>query len=644
MRSILHKRPTAVLGLLSILWLAAAVGAQSASISAPAEVKVGAHFQISWTGPNGERDFISLDPVGAKDRTYGPYVYVKEGNPLTMTAPGTPGELEIRYHTGDSGYPVLAFAKLKVVADRAEIEAPATADIGETISLTWRGPDNPRDFISVDPAGAADRKYGSYVYTQEGSPVTLTMPSTPGTYEIRYHLGVSKYPVIGKATIEIGDVIAELEAPRQAPAGEVLSISWTGPDNERDFISIDPKGAEDSVYGKYAYTRDGKTLELPAPDEPGEYEIRYHLGGSPYRVIGTSPLQVGAVSATVEATGPVTAGEPFEVRWTGPDNPRDFVTIVPAGAEPRSWEDYAYTHRGNPLRLEAPDKAGDYELRYLSGQKYLTLGSAPVTVSPSDARGALRVITGANDQAVTTTAGAVEVILDASGSMLQRLDGTRRIELARAALVDLTRTLPSGTPFALRVFGHREADSCRTDLEMPLAPLDPARAASVLQGVNAKNLAKTPIAASLRKVAEDLADANGPRLVVLVTDGEETCGGDPAAAIQALQSAGIDVQVNIVGFAIDELMVKEEFERWARLGGGRYLDASDGGALKDAVRGALRPTFEVLSGNEVIATGTVDGEDVILPVGTYQVRTRDGRDVGTADVTADETVRLDLDG
>src|SRR5690606_7641324 len=64
---------------------------------------------------------------------------------------------------------------------------------------------------------------------------------------------------------------------------------------------------------------------------------------------------------------------------------------------------------------------------------------------------------------------AVALILDASGSMLQRMKGERRIEVARRGLVEaVTRHIAPGTPVALRVFGHRQANACRTDLEIPL--------------------------------------------------------------------------------------------------------------------------------------------------------------------------------
>lgn len=49
---------------------------------------------------------------------------------------------------------------------------------------------------------------------------------------------------------------------------------------------------------------------------------------------------------------------------------------------------------------------------------------------------------------------------------------------------------PAGTPVALRVFGHKQADACRTDLEIPLQPLDPKVAAAKIAGIQAMNLAR----------------------------------------------------------------------------------------------------------------------------------------------------------
>jgi hypothetical protein len=330
----------------------------------------------------------------------------------------------------------------------------------------------------------------------------------------------------------------------------------------------------------------------------------------------------------------VVAGKVFEVGWKGPDNEGDFITVVDSSAAAHAYgTSNGYTHRGNPVRMEAPRTAGDYELRYLTGQSYTTLATAKLHVIPGTTPGHLKVVSDA-PEAVGTYA-AVEFLLDASGSMLQRIGGERRIELAKKALLDLTsNVLPANADFALRVFGNKEAGSCRTDLEIPLATLDKASAIAHIKTINSMNLAKTPIAASLLLVRQDLAGVKGPVLVVLVTDGEETCDGDPRAAISALRAAGLDVRVNIVGFAVDEVALKETFEAWAQLGNGGFFDAQDGAQLQRAIHATLRATYEVLTGDKVVATGTVNGEPTELTPGTYQVRLLGDRpkDIGSAKI------------
>jgi hypothetical protein len=329
-----------------------------------------------------------------------------------------------------------------------------------------------------------------------------------------------------------------------------------------------------------------------------------------------------ANTATVSGPPSAAGGSEFAVAWTGPDNSGDYVTIVPAGASNREYLTYAYTRAGTPATLRAPLEPGNYELRYMTGGLRDVLASAPIAVTPGVVPGQLRVT--ADPGAVGRT-GAIEVILDASGSMLQRIAGERRIEIARDALTRLvTDIIPAGTPFALRVFGHREPDSCRTDLEIPLSALNASSAAATIRGVQAMNLARTPIGASLRLVQSDLANATGTRLVVLVTDGEETCDDDPLAAIAELRGAGIEVRVNVVGFAIDEHQLREQFESWARAGGGLYVEAADREELERAMAVTVEVPFEVLSGDEVMATGVVNGEALSLAPGSYRVRVLDG--------------------
>ena len=217
--------------------------------------------------------------------------------------------------------------------------------------------------------------------------------------------------------------------------------------------------------------------------------------------------------------------------------------------------------------------------------------------------------------------GGLEIVLDASGSMLKHMDGRRRIEIARASLAKLVKDhLKPDDRVALRVFGHDKPGSCETTLVQPLGPLDPDAMTATVNGIVPQNLAKTPIAASLSQVENDLKDVTGTKTVILLTDGEETCGGDPRAVISTLAAHDIQVRVNIVGFSVDDPMLKGEFREWARIGRGRYFDAAKAQDLDSAIAAAAEVPFAAYDNNgNVVGQGTVDGPEITVPAGHYRV-------------------------
>ena len=528
---------------------------------------------------------------------------------------------------------------------QATLDAPVEAVAGSRIDITWTGPGNGRDFITIVKADAPEQTYQEYQYIDRGNPLNLPVPEEAGPYEIRY-CDADSYATLGRRFLTVTAAAATLEAPANVQAGADFEVTWTGPDNERDFITIVAADAPERTYKTYQYTSRGNPVVLMAPDEAGAYEIRYLTGGL-YKTLAALPITVGGTEATVQVPEQVTAREVFEVAWSGPNNRLDYVGVFAEGATSNVLGSYAYTRRGNPVQIKAPVEPGAYEVRYITGQTDKALASVPLTVVPGDQPGTVRVRGSAGGEGGLSEDTTVELILDASGSMLRRQDGQRRIDVAKQALLDLTRhALPEGTPFALRVFGHREAGSCRTDLEIPLQPLNAAAAAAAIGSVEAMNLAKTPIARSLELVKEDVQGREGQLIIILVTDGEETCGGDPKQAIESLKQAGVAVRVNIVGFAIDEFMLKETFREWARVGGGRYFDAQGADDLSQGITESLRVPFELVNAQgEMVAAGVVGGEAVEAPPGTYAIKvlSSPARTVSEVVVTSGEetVVRLD---
>jgi hypothetical protein len=633
--------------LLLFIGLYASIIQAEVNLTAPAEVPAGARLVVDLSGEIGQRDFITILPVGEAEGSYSDYKYLGSKNRIELRVPEDAGEYEIRYLDATPPYATKARQLLKVTPVEASVQAPTEVEAGAKFQVIWSGPDNPQDFISLsDPQGQGnERRWIRYVYTKKGNPAVLRAPDKPGSYEVHYRTGVKHY-TLAKTTVTVASTSAELDTATSVKAGQAFKVEWSGPGHAQDFIAISPKGSDLRKYHQYQYTSKGSPAILLAPDEPGSYEVRYQTGQS-YAILAKREIDVTAVSAALDGPEEVEGGSGFEISWEGPDNPGDYVAIMEKGSGKRASAKgkWAYTRHGTPAKLRAPLEPGEYEIRYQTGQTATILATRSLQVTPPAVPpGHLNISLdpsvsgfGAND--------AVEIILDASGSMLKQQDGKRRIEIAREVLLDLTGDLiPAGTPFALRVFGHKEADSCRTDLEESLAPLDATRVDAKIEKLQAMNLAKTPIARSLELVAEDLASVTGQGFVILVTDGEETCDGDPAAVIEALKAKGIDVQVNIVGFAIDDESLKSRFRYWADLGGGDYQDAASAEDLKRSMSLALQAPYEVLDAKgRVIASGTIGDEGVELAPGKYRVQTLTTPPMqGEATVVSDKQVALVL--
>jgi hypothetical protein len=162
--------------------------------------------------------------------------------------------------------------------------------------------------------------------------------------------------------------------------------------------------------------------------------------------------------------------------------------------------------------------------------------------------------------------------------------------------------------------------SCATELAVPLGPLDPEALATHIDDLDLLKSVRTPLAKAIRAVATDLEAVTGPRIVIVVSDGAESCGGNPAREVRRLKEQGLDVTLNVVGLALDDAKVRRSIRRLATLGGGSYFDARDPAEVAAAIRTAVSAPFQVFDqSGALVARGTVGGVPVQLPPGTYRV-------------------------
>ncbi|MEV0761792.1 VWA domain-containing protein [Nocardia sp. NPDC050435] len=175
------------------------------------------------------------------------------------------------------------------------------------------------------------------------------------------------------------------------------------------------------------------------------------------------------------------------------------------------------------------------------------------------------------------------LVLDASGSMAEPSGAGSRLDEAKSALTRFVTALPDNATVSLRVYGHRggndeagRSESCAATEIVYSDKADPARLAAALTGI--KPTGWTPLASSIAAVAADIPANATDSIAYIVTDGLETCGGDPVRAAKELAGSGIKPIVNVVGFHAGDAD-RAALEAIAAAGNGTYTAASDTRAL-----------------------------------------------------------------
>ncbi|RLP06934.1 vWA domain-containing protein [Propionibacterium australiense] len=171
------------------------------------------------------------------------------------------------------------------------------------------------------------------------------------------------------------------------------------------------------------------------------------------------------------------------------------------------------------------------------------------------------------------------LVLDASGSMAaDDGTGTPKIDSARKSLTSLVNSLPTNARVGMRVLGATvegtepmPAEACDdTQRVVDLAQNNQAELISAIGHYSPYGW--TPIPKALEEAGKDLG-SSGKRSIVLVSDGESTCG-DPCPTAESLASSGVDLTIDVVGLSVDAT-TREQLQCIADKGKGKYYDADN---------------------------------------------------------------------
>ncbi len=267
---------------------------------------------------------------------------------------------------------------------------------------------------------------------------------------------------------------------------------------------------------------------------------------------------------------------------------------------------------------------------------------------------------------------ACELILDSSGSMEKPIDRTPKFRIAQKVMGELLKSLPDGAYVGLRLYGHLgfvphrpnrpptrpdpNDPRLKTDSELvvPISRLDRERRLAIKKAIDAVwPRGDTPLFYSLLQSRADFpAVWSGSRLVILVSDGEDNCGGKIDDVAAAFRDSGIAIRIHVVGFDIQGLAAKQQLEQLAEIGGGRYFDARNAEELVVNLRQAVASVGYAVyeqDGKKEINRGLINGTPISLMPGAYRIGIVGSRDAPipvqlrnrqTVDLVIDDSGRL----
>lgn len=180
-------------------------------------------------------------------------------------------------------------------------------------------------------------------------------------------------------------------------------------------------------------------------------------------------------------------------------------------------------------------------------------------------------------------------ILDASGSMAGKTGKQSKMNSAKSVMNKVITDLPKDIDIGLISYGHRKAGDCGDiELVMPTHKSNRDVILSHIDKLNPKG--KTPLADSIKQAVSHISTKNQVS-IVLLSDGEESCGKKPCDVVKQLKSQYPDFVLHVVGFDVNKKQAKQ-LSCIAQAGGGQYFSADNSDALLKAMQKIVKKSTE----------------------------------------------------
>lgn len=181
----------------------------------------------------------------------------------------------------------------------------------------------------------------------------------------------------------------------------------------------------------------------------------------------------------------------------------------------------------------------------------------------------------------------IEIVFDASRSMNDPMGGGTKLDEAKKALTTLAGQISPDSLVGLRIFGKNPVinnvrESCLDSrLVIPIQPFNKQAMLNEVAGLT--SYGQTALGYSLQLAGQDFSpDPAVKKTIILISDGEESCGMDPINVVGSFKARGINFVVHAIGFDADA-KGKAQMQQLSNMTGGSYQDAKNSVELKESL-------------------------------------------------------------
>ncbi|MFE6222876.1 MULTISPECIES: VWA domain-containing protein [unclassified Streptomyces] len=218
-------------------------------------------------------------------------------------------------------------------------------------------------------------------------------------------------------------------------------------------------------------------------------------------------------------------------------------------------------------------------------RKRLATGACALLVALT---AALLPTSAAADEPAAQESPKVELVLDVSGSMrAEDIDGASRMSAAKQAFNEVLDAVPEEVRLGIRTLGadypgNDRKRGCKDTRQLyPVGPLDRTEAKTAVATLAPTGW--TPIGPALREAAKDLGDDAATKRIVLITDGEDTCGIDPCQIAREIADKGVHLVIDTLGL-VPDAKTRRQLTCIAEATGGTYTSVHRTDELSRRVR------------------------------------------------------------